>query len=244
MKVFRSVSILCVALSLCVLGCGVQQPLFPVHAETRTQLDILLAQLDAASAKFKNATASFEWQNYERVVRDTTIQTGTIYFERSGTSTQMGAAVSDAGVKAKPKIIEYKGGVLRMFDPGVNQITLVKAGSNQAQYEGFLTLGFGGSGKDLAAVWNITDQGAEMFSDGGKQVKTEKLDLVAKDPAARNTFTHVTIWVDPARGVSLKQVFYAPSGDTRTSLFSNIKLNGSVDHGPYKIPANVPTVTH
>jgi len=241
MKFFRSVSILCVASGLWVLGCGVQKPFFPVHAETRTQLEITLAGLDAASAKFKNAAAGFQWQNYER---DTTIQNGTIYFERDGKSVQMGAVVSYADSKAKPEIIEYKGGVLRMYVPADSQITLLKAGSNQAQYEGFLTLGFGGSGKDLAAVWNITDMGSENLPDGGKQVKTEKLDLVAKDPAARNTFTHVTIWVDPVRGVSLKQVFYAPSGDTRTSIFSNIKLNGSVDHGPYKLPTNVPTVTH
>jgi outer membrane lipoprotein-sorting protein len=35
----------------------------------------------------------------------------------------------------------------------------------------------------------------------------------------------VTIWVDPARGVSLKQIFYEPSGDNRTATYQNIRYN-------------------
>jgi len=227
-----------------ILAASLLCPALQAQAKPASDLNNVLAQLDTASTHFKSATASFEWDNYERVVRDTTVQNGTIYFERSGSSTQMGAIVSDAGSKEKPKVIEYKSGVLRMYEPSQTQITLLKAGSNQAQYEGFLTLGFGGSGKDLATTWNITDQGSEMLSDGKKDIKTEKLDLIAKDPGLRNTFTHVTIWVDATRGVSLKQIFFTPSGDTRTSHFTNIKLNGNVDYDAYKIPKNVPTVVH
>ncbi len=42
---------------------------------------------------------------------------------------------------------------------------------------------------------------------------------------AANMFSHVTIWIDPARGVSLKQVFYQPSGDLRTATYKNIRYN-------------------
>ena len=33
-----------------------------------------------------------------------------------------------------------------------------------------MTLGFGGSGTDLAKAWTITDQGSESLSDGSKTV--------------------------------------------------------------------------
>jgi outer membrane lipoprotein-sorting protein len=118
-----------------------------------------------------------------------------------------------------------------MFDPGVDQITVLHAGANQAQYESFLTLGFGGSGSDLERAWKIADLGPETI-DG---VKTEKLDLTAKDAQASSMFTHITIWVDPARAVSLKQVFYAPSGDVRTAYYSNIRLNTKIDKGTFAI---------
>ena len=106
------------------------------------------------------------------------------------------------------RTLAYKGGELQMFEPGTNRLTLLHAGNNQAQYESFLTLGFGGSGRDLAKAWNVTDQGTEVLKDGAKDVTVTKLDLVAKDPANRNMFSHITIWVDPVQGVSYKQVLY------------------------------------
>ena len=47
-----------------------------------------------------------------------------------------------------------------------------------SKYESYLMLGFGASGKDLAEKWNIKYLGQETI-DG---VKTDKLELVAKDP--------------------------------------------------------------
>ena len=101
------------------------------------------------------------------------------------------------------------------------------------------TLGFGGSGTDLQKAWTITDQGPETLTDG-KPVQTEKLDLVAKDQTIRDTYTHITVWVDPVRDVALKQVAFNASsgkatGDTRTVYYSNIRLNQSVDTAPFAI---------
>lgn len=208
-------------------------------ATARTQtpdahLATILAQMDTASEHFSNARADFQWDFYEAVVKDTTTQTGSIYFERKGSTLQMGAVVLGPD-KKKDKVVAYKGGSLQLFDLAVDQIRIMNAGSNQAQYETFLTLGFGGSGKDLARAWNITDQGAETLTDNGKPVKCEKLDLISKDASVRNMFTHITIWVDPTRAVSLKQVFDTPSHDRRTATYSHIKLNASIDRGTFEI---------
>lgn len=202
------------------------------------QLASVLSQLDTASQRFQNAQADFEWDYFERVVRDTSKQFGQIYFQRKGSETEMGAVVIDPGTKAKLKVLQYTGGTLQVFDPGANHIDVLHAGANQAQYEGFLTLGFGGSGRDLARAWNITDQGSESINDNGKSVKVEKLDLTGKDENVRNMFTHVTVWIDLARGVSLKQVFYTPSGDIRTAIYSHIQLNTHVDTKAYAIKTN------
>ena len=242
MNVLRTLSLATAALGLATLGCGFSGSVPSVHAQA-SQVATVLSQLDAASLRFKSARADIKSDYYERVVKDTTTQVGTIYFERSGSGIQMGSVIADPASKKTQKVIEYKNGILQMFDPGVNQITVLRAGSNQAQYDGFLTLGFGGSGKDLARVWDITDQGSESLSDNGQPVKTEKLDLVAKDTGTRNQVSHVTIWVDPTRGVSLKQIFYTPSGDYRTETYSNIKLNGGIDKGSFKMHTDGHTTT-
>lgn len=206
----------------------------PIFAQAPSaQLSYVLKQMDTGSKKFQRATADFKWDMYERIVKDTTTQTGSIYFERSGSSTEMGALVYNPGNSKPERVLSYKSGTLQMFEPATDQITMMQAGSNQAKYESFLTLGFGGSGTDLAAAWNIADLGPETLSDGSQQVKTEKLDLTSK--SGDKTFSHITIWVDPVRDVSLKQVFYAPGGDIKTATYSNIKVNGNVHKDKFEI---------
>jgi outer membrane lipoprotein-sorting protein len=209
------------------------------------QLSAILSQMDAASARFHNAQADVRYDNYTKVVNDHDIETGSIYIERTGSTEQMGAVSSNLGPDGKPtsppaRIINFDGGVLRMYTPGTNQVDIFKAGANQAKYDSFLTLGFGGSGTDLKRSWQINDQGPETI-DG---VKTEKLDLISNDPSVRNTFTHVTIWIDPTRALSLKQIFYAPNGDYRTTTYSNLRLNGRIDKKPYSIPKNATPIQH
>jgi outer membrane lipoprotein-sorting protein len=213
------------------------------------QLTYVLKQLDTSSAKFQRATADFQWDYYEKVVHDTSTQKGSIYFEREKGSTDMGAILVDpnAGPKSKPvKVIQYQAGTFQMFDPGVDQVTVFHQAGNQSAIESFLTLGFGGSGTDLAHAWNITDLGPETLTDDGQPIKVEKLDLVGKDADARKNFTHITIWIDPTRAVSLKQIFYTTSGDYRTATYSAIKVNGNVhkDQFAIKKDKNTTIVNH
>jgi outer membrane lipoprotein-sorting protein len=196
-------------------------------------LDEVLRQMDAASLKFQSAEADLRRDLYERVVKETTTQTGTIYFKKQGTSTIMGAKMVTPSVK----IIEFRNGILRLFEPGTDHLTIIDATKNKAQFDSFLTVGFGGSGKDLAKAWTISDLGDEMV-DG---VQTAKLDLVAKDPAVRQNCTHMTIWVDPVRGIELKQSLYLPSEDYQTAVYTNIKYNEKVDEKLYQIKTDSKT---
>ena len=205
-------------------------------AQNSQRLNAVLAQMDAASARFHDAEAAFTQQSYEAVVHDTTTQKGAIYFERKGSSTEMGAYLMEPDGKSREHVIQYRDGQLQVFDPHVNQVQTFSANGNNAQYETFLTLGFGGSGKALAAAWEIKDLGPESFSDGPQPVTVEKLDLVSKQPAVRNNFSHVTLWIDPARGVSLKQAFYTPSGDSRITVYNGIRINTKIDHATFAIP--------
>jgi len=211
-------------------GLLVLASLAPVHtagAQARPdRLKAVLAQMDAGSAKFHSAEASIQKQQFEKIVNDTTTESGTIYFLRSGNSTQVGARFDPPNQQT----LEYKNGVARLYSAGTNHIdTISTAGANQARAETFLALGFGGSGSDLARQWTITDQGTEQMSDGSRMVEVEKLDLVSKDASVRGNFTHITIWVDLARDISLKQVGFTPSGDTDTTIYSNIRLNQPIN---------------
>jgi outer membrane lipoprotein-sorting protein len=194
----------------------------PAHAAS-PDLEKVLRQLDAASTRFTSAQADFKWDQYTSGLPSnlsTDTQTGTIYFKHNGPTTQMAAQVRQLNGKDNPKTVVYDGKLLRLYQPRIHQITQFDAGKNKTQYESFLTLGFGGSGKDLEASWDIKLIGMENI--GGVQVA--HLVLVSKQESVRNMFSRVEIWVDPTRGVSLKQVFTA-GDDSRTAYYSNIKTN-------------------
>jgi len=193
-------------------------------------LDAALRDLDAGSTRFKTAEADFRWDFYEVVVKETTTQHGSIYFKKNGGKLEMGSKINPPGAK----YLAYKDGKLAVFDPATKDLKILTAGQNKAQYESFLTLGFGGSGSDLAKAWTVTDLGTEQMSDGAATVPVTKLDLVSKDSGVRNMFSHITIWVDLNRAISLKQQFFTPAGDYRTATYTNIRYNQNINTAPYQ----------
>ena len=101
------------------------------------------------------------------------------------------------------------------------------------KYESYLMLGFGASGHNLQEKWTIAYLGAEVI-DG---IKTDKLELVARDPAVRKNIPKVTIWLDTARAVSLKQVFDEGEGQSRVCYYTNIKVNQPLPKGAFSFAA-------
>jgi len=182
------------------------------------ELQKVLAEMDEASAKFQSAQADFVWDQYTAVVQSHDYQKGTIAFRRMGNATEMVAHIKTDNDQPSPKDVLYKGGELDYYQPNLKQETILNAGANVERY---LTLGFGGSGKDLATHWNIAYQGTEKVGD----VDTTKLDLTPKQSSANSDFTHITVWMDAKRTISLKQQVFQASGDWRTAVYSNIKLN-------------------
>jgi outer membrane lipoprotein-sorting protein len=190
-----------------------------VPAEDASTLDKVLRQLDTAAANFHSTTADFEFDSVETdPVYDKEVQKGTVYYERNGSGFRMAAHINEINGKPVPKTYTYAGGVLKLYEKLTNQVTTF---SKLSQYESWFMLGFGASGKDLEQKWEMKYLGSETV-DG---VKTEKLEMVAKDPQIRKNIRKVTIWVDPSRGISLKQVFDETATNYRVAVYFNIKVN-------------------
>jgi outer membrane lipoprotein-sorting protein len=192
------------------------------HAFAAGDLKATLAKLDAAAARFKSTSADFQFDSVTTdPVPDTEIQKGTAYYQRKGNTFEMAAHIREVNGKKVPKVYVYSGGKLKLDEPLINQVTTL---TSVSQYESYLMLGFGASGKDLAEKWDITDAGPETING----IQTEKLDLLAKDPKVRKNLPKVTVWIDLDRGVSVKQYFDEGQGQSRTCTYSNIKINQSL----------------
>jgi outer membrane lipoprotein-sorting protein len=181
-------------------------------------LKTVLSKLDASAANFHSTAADFQFDSYQTdPVPDKDTQKGTVYYERNGNDFQMAAHISQENDKPVPKIYKYSKGVFQLYEKLPDQVTTYK----NDKVGGYLLLGFGASGKQLEDKWDITYAGQEKLDN----VNTDKLELVAKDPAVRKNLPKVTVWMDTAHGVSLKQVFDEGQGQSRVCVYFNFKFN-------------------
>jgi outer membrane lipoprotein-sorting protein len=198
-------------------------------------LDTVLKKMDEVAATFHSAQASFEWQTYEKVIDETDdYETGVIYYRRSGKDIEMKADVKNVGsspdkLKPEPKYILFSNGVIKVYQPKVDQVTVYDLGKKKADFESYLVLGFGGSGQELQRQFDVTFLGPETVAG----VATAKLQLVPKSESVRNNFNKIVLWIDPEKGISVQQQFFTPQGDSHLSKYTDIQVNGK------KIPDEV-----
>ncbi|HEY1256785.1 MAG TPA: hypothetical protein VGF01_18585 [Terracidiphilus sp.] len=197
--------------------------------------DKVLRQLDAAAMRFHSTSAEFEFDSVTTdPIPDKEVQKGKVYYERNGKSFQMAAHIETENGKPNPKIYGIFAGVVKLYEMRSNQVTTF---NKLGQFESWFMPGFGASGKDLEEKWEITYLGPETL-DG---IKTEKLELVAKDLAIRKNLPKVTVWMDTDRGVSLKQVFDEGPGQYRVSVYFNIKVNDSLPKNAFTLDTDKQT---
>ena len=211
------------------------------RAQSAGDLERVLRKLDAAAAEFRSTSADFQFDTVQTdPIPDKQVQKGTAYYERRGGAFRMGAHIATIDGRPTPKMYIYANGALKLYEGGnQNRVTtLGKAG----QYESYLMLGFGASGKDLEQKWNIKDLGSETLAEGKTPVKVEKLELRPKDPAVARHLPKATIWVDPERGVSLKQVFDQGAEGYRVCVYFNIKVNQALPKDAFTLPVDSKTV--
>ncbi len=200
----------------------------PANAGSSAELQRVLNKVDQAAASFRTTQASFVWDQYQKVVDETDTQKGIVYFRRAGNDIQMAADISDP---TPPKYLLFTDGKVDLYQPKIDQITRYNTGKDRAVVESFLVLGFGGSGRDMLKSFDVSYIGDEKV-DG---IDTAKVDLVPKSQKVRNTADHIWLWIDTARGISVQQKFFSPSGDYRLSKYSDIQLNQKIPDSAFKL---------
>lgn len=196
-------------------------------------LENVLNQMDATAAHFRSAEANVRWEQYQKVVNDTDVQEGKVYFRRTGKDIQMMADLS----KPAPKFILYSDGKVQVFEPKVNRVTTYVPGKNRSDIESFVVLGFGGGGHDLLKNFDVKYAGRENVNG----VETEKLELTPKSARVRNMFGQLVMWIDPKLGLAIQQQFFQPEGDYRVTKYSDIRLNQKLPDNAFKLKTDSKT---
>jgi outer membrane lipoprotein-sorting protein len=195
-------------------------------------LDKVLTHMDQQAANFKNAQASFVWDQYTKVVDDHDLQEGNIFFRRLPKGdVQMAAEINKANGQAIAKVVLFTDGMVKLYEPRIDRVTEYDAGKNKAAFESFLVLGFGGGGHDLLKSFDVKYLGTEHV----QGVEAAKLDLTPKSAKVRAMFNSIILWIDPARGVSVQQQFFDPDGNYRLAKYNNIRVNEKINDDVFKL---------
>ncbi len=192
----------------------------------------VLAKLDAASGKFKSAQAEITWENVQtEPIPDSDMQVGNVLFERKSGQLRMALHLRTENGKPIQKDMVYAEGLFKLYEPKIKQMQVFKAGTNRAEADTILTLGFGGSGKDLEKSWQVSLVGTEAV-DGDE---TWKLQLIPREESVRKTFPKVLLWIDTDTGIALKQQSFDPTGNYRVVHYTKMRMNASVPPGAFEI---------
>jgi len=190
-------------------------------------LDTVLALLDRTAVSLRDIQTDFVWDQYNKVVDDHDLQSGTMYFRRNGAAVEMAASIT----KPDTKQVLFTEGRVRVYQPRMDQVTEYSSGKNKSDFESFLVLGFGGRGHDLQKSFDVKYAGLETV-DG---ISTYKLELTPRSQRVHDMFALITLWIDKERGVSVQQRFQEKSGDFRLAKYSNIKLKEKLSNDVFRL---------
>ena len=194
------------------------------------ELERVLAQMDAAARNFKATEASFVTDQYYKVIKDideSARQKGKIYFRRERGETEMAADF----VEPEKRYVLYSGGKIQVYRYKIDEVDVYDPGKNRGDVESYLVLGFGGRGHDLLKSYEVKFLGSETANG----VTAEKLELIPKSDRFRNIFARIRLWIDPARGISVQQQFFEPSGDYRLAKYSEIQTDAKIPEDVFKL---------
>jgi len=184
--------------------------------------DEVLARMDKAAPSFHAMVAQVKMTTHTAIINDTNTESGTFKMQRL--KGQDVRAVLDFSGQTDARQIGFLGKIVRIYYPKLNSYQDYDLGKNTDVLNQFLLLGFGSSGKDLAAAYTVTAEGQEKI--GGRE--TTKLALTPKNPEVSKRLSKIEIWIPLDAAYPVQQQFYEPSGNYRIVAYSDINLHPAI----------------
>jgi outer membrane lipoprotein-sorting protein len=193
-------------------------------------VDSVLQRMNQAAPAFKAMIADLKMVTYTKILDDKATETGTVTMQRFRKNDTR-AVIEFSGESARTLTLQAK--TVRIYYPNLKQYQDYDVGKT-VNVNQFLLLGFGSSGKELSANYDIKSAGAEKIAG----VDTTKLILTPKDKKAQEHLKTAEIWVPNNSPNPVQQRFNEASGNYRLVTYSNIHINPRL---PQDIQLTVPS---
>jgi outer membrane lipoprotein-sorting protein len=203
-------------------------------AYSQAGLDRVLARMEALGKEFTGFTADFTQRKYIAVLKEfENPESGIFVYARA----HDGSALLRQEFKTPGRrILTIKGGTATIFQPAINQASVVNLGKNRDKAE-FLALGIGQSPAKMRETFQIEYLGEEKIDSAVCSV----LVLKPKSSATAAFLSSITLWISNANNLPVQQKLLEPNGDYLLNKFSAAKLNPKVAASDFeqKLPKSV-----
>jgi outer membrane lipoprotein-sorting protein len=200
----------------------------------------LLQRLDNAASHFQSMTATVTYLTHTDVIDENTTETGEVVMKKVAPGEVQGLINFTA---PNPRSVTFEKRNVRIYYPKINTLQVYDLEEHGEQLDKFLMIGFGISGSELARDYAMSVLGTEGVK-GAEGDQTIHLELIPKTGEARKYVKKRELWI-PEHGdpYPLRDKITAPSGDSQTMTYSNLKINPQLppDALKLKLPAGVKT---
>lgn len=190
----------------------------------------ILGKMDAAAPSFSGLKADVTSTAYTKVIDDKTEESGSMLLRKSKPK-EIQVLINFR--TPDERSIGFKGRKAEIFFPKIKTVQEYDLGKT-GLIEQFLLLGFGTSGKDLAANYNVKLAGEEKIG----PMSAWHLELTPKKPDVRKNLAKLDLWMNDTGAYPLRQKVTQPSGDYRVFNYTNVKLNPAI--GPNDLNLKLP----
>jgi len=199
-----------------------------------SQVDQVLSQMETVGKSFLSFKAHFSQKKYTAVLKEFDVpDAGEFYYARAKDGS---ALLRQEVINPGRRILTIKAGTAIVYQPGVNQASVVNLGKNKDKVE-YLALGLGQSPGKLRESFDIQFQGVEDVANAPCSV----LALKPRNPGTAAYFAMITLWIKKSNGVPIQEKLQEPNGDYLLVNFTNEKLNTALPAALFEqqLPKNV-----
>ncbi len=200
-------------------------------------LQQVLARMDKAAGDFKAMTAQVTWVTHVDVLNEDSTDIGAVIMKKVQPDEVQGR-FDFTGPDARTVTIAKRR--VQEYLPKLNTLQIFDLDKHGAQLDKFLMIGFGTSGTELAASYDVKIAGSEQL----KGQMATRLQLVPKNSEVKHYIVKLELWIpDQGDPYPLREKIFEPSGDQITVTFSDLKINPALQPNALqlKLPPGVKT---
>ncbi|MEI9971885.1 MAG: outer-membrane lipoprotein carrier protein LolA [Ignavibacteriota bacterium] len=199
-------------------------------------LEQTLAKMDQAASHFKALSAKVEYVQHMEAIHEDDGQSGTILVKRAHPK-ELHVKISID--KPDPKVAVADGNKVVVYYPHSGEKQELALGHRRSLVDMILTLGFGGSSKELQDAYAVTLGGADTVA--GES--TTRLELIPKSKDLLAQWRKIDLWISDKTGNAVQQKFYERGKDYTLITYSGLQQNPEIAESSFKLDVPKGTVT-